>query len=172
MHNLLQRVVMALLLVPLAIGVLWLPPLAKVVVCALIGVGCLYEWFSMAYPQRPLKPLLHFLGCMTLCVLVPIAFLYSEWTCPSCGAFLYLPELESLGMKLIPLGLLVYGITAWFWKIYKFPVRGLTIGGAFYIVVGVVALLLVMVRGGPVLMIKVLLAVWVTDIGAYFTGKW
>ena len=158
---------MALLLVPLAIGILWLPPLAQVGVCALVGVRCLFEWFSMSHPKEPWKPLMHFLGCMILCVLVPVALSYPQW-----NNSLYLSRLETLGLKWIPIGLLVYGITAWFWKSYKSPLKKLTIAGAVYIVLGVVALLLVMVRGGQQLMIDTLLTIWVTDIGAYFTGKW
>ena len=153
MNNLLQRVVMALLLVPLAIGILWLHSSIQVGICALVGIGCLYEWFSMAYPKQSWKPLLHFLGCVGLFAGIGV-YLNLFWQHACFGLYLYM-------------------VTALFYRKSAHNCQGwLAIGGAAYIALAFSSLLYMVVFWPKNLVAFILATVWVTDIGAYFTGKW
>lgn len=158
-----QRIITALLLAPIVIGlVVWGQPWAVMGLFALIQTVCNYEWMSMnQIDKKSARNLAVVPTAMTL-------LLWFQW-----------PEQAPLGYFLLPVMAVIWGAALWWLVNYRrgtgHPVRNAVIKN----VAGLLALALMMLSvlhintksDGNWWLLILLFIIWVADIGAYFSGK-
>lgn len=147
-----QRVISAIVSIPLVLGAVWLGNYFFLLLILLAALLALQEWFLIfALPQKSLK-LLAFFGCILIVL---------------CTYFYRLPGL--LGACACFFLLLNF-----FW-VLQFPLAFQTVMLVLWGQIHIACLLsfFLLLRGQPDgfrLVLSVLLAVWATDTGAYFCG--
>lgn len=146
--NLFLRVIAALVLAPLTIGIAWLGGWPWV--CIVIAAAALmyFEWLMIVGASR--NPVIAAVGIVALVI---------------AGFFLALGRLD-LTLAVIAAGLLLLTVVAG-------GRRGWVTGGLAYAAAALIASVLVRLDAGFgfVGLMFVLLVVWMTDIGGYFAGR-
>lgn len=146
--NLFMRVIAALVLAPLTIGVAWLGGWPWVVIVSAAAAVMYFEWLMIVGASR--NPVIAAIGIVALAI---------------AGFFLALGRLD-LALAVIAAGLLLLTVVAG-------GRRGWVTGGLAYAGAALIASVLVRLDAsfGFVALTFVLLVVWVTDIGGYFAGR-
>lgn len=147
-RNLVMRVVAALVLAPLAIGLAYLGGVAWSLLVTLVSVGLFAEWLAVTGQGRELRAMVP--GVLALLL---------------AGFCLMAGRLDA-ALVVIAVGAVVVVLTSGARR--NWAVAGLLYAAAAEI--ASVLLRLDMVKGFAALMF-VLLIVWVTDIGGYFAGR-
>lgn len=158
-----QRIITAVLLAPIVIGIIsWGEPVAVMALFALIQTLSNYEWMAM---NQILK------ASASKLAIIPTAMtllLWYQW-----------PETMSIGYVLLVITLLVWGMALWWLKNFKrgvnHPVRNAVIKnvlGLLALAMMTLSVLQVMEKSdGNWWLLILLFIIWVADIGAYFSGK-
>lgn len=152
-----QRVISALILAALALGVAWYGGAPFILVWLLLAAAVAYEWQRMIGSPAPLWS-----------SVVPMAFL---------GIAGWAPAMNGPGAAWMSIGAAGLAMTAAA-LLAGAGRRGWAVGGVFY--AGALFLATILLRGLPgsagtvdgfIVILFLYSAVWATDIGAYFAGR-
>lgn len=146
--NLFMRVVAALILAPLTIGVVFAGGWLWILLVTIVAIGLFYEWHSIVNPKR--EPKSFAIGIIAL-ELIGLA-LWLGWNGVAFAAAIIGPTLIAL----------VSGERRW-WNTT----------GLIYAAAALMASVIVRLDGttGFHALVFTLIVVWVTDIGGYFAGR-
>ncbi len=150
---LLARVVTALILVPIVIGVLFFaPPSALAIFFGLIGCAAFYEFAMMAECSRVTS---------AIAIVLLVGLMWLTWTNAELQPLIAVLALSTWVLTFVVI------TTTGRWTSSKI---GILASGAFFLL-ATWSSLVVLRDTGPVVILWLFVSIWSVDIGAYFAGK-